>query len=255
MKKALITIITFVIVISAFVSCSNEAIEPEILEDGSIVLNRTITTWKTGTYVLNRNIMFSDKTRITVEGDVTLILNEGCRMISNQGITVNEGSKLTINGSGELWASNYGDNDDSAIGSRDRKDAGTIVINGGTIKAYATYWKGNNYGAAIGGGNHGSCESVIITGGSVKAVGGEYASGIGGGYTREGANVRIEGGSIDVEAGALGDPASSSIGHGGNLANEDGELYIDDGITVMVSDDGEKWGAYSTERKRYMKTV
>ena len=255
MKKAFITIITLIIVLSVFISCSNEANEPEMLADGSIVLNKNVTTWKTGTYVLSSSVVFSDKVRITVEGDVTLILNEGCKLVSYQGITVNKGSKLTINGSGELSASNYGDKNDSAIGSRNGKDAGTIVINGGTIKAYATYWKGENYGAAIGGGNHGSCESVIITGGSVKAVGGEYASGIGGGYTRKGANVRIEGGSIDVEAGALGDPAPSSIGHGGNLLNEDGELYIADGITVNVSDDGENWEAYSTSRKRYMKTV
>ena len=60
MKKAFITIITLIIVLSVFISCSNEANEPEMLADGSIVLNRTITTWKTGTYVLNRNVGFSD---------------------------------------------------------------------------------------------------------------------------------------------------------------------------------------------------
>ena len=96
MKKAIISIITLIIVLAAFVSCSNE---PKMLADGSIVLNRTITTWKTGTYVLSSSVVFSDKVRISVEGDVTLILNEGCKLVSYQGITVNKGSKLTINGS------------------------------------------------------------------------------------------------------------------------------------------------------------
>ena len=255
MKKAFIAIITFIIVLSAFVSCSNEAIEPEILADGSIVLNRTTTTWKTGTYVLNRDIIFSDKIRITVEGDVTLILNEGFKMYLYQGITVNKGSKLTINGSGTLKAANGSSWHDSAIGSTDGIDAGTIVINGGIIEAYATYSGNANYGAAIGGGNRGSGESVIITGGSVKAIGGEFASGIGGGYGRKGADVRIEGGSVYAEAGPWGEPASSSIGHGSYLENMDGDLVAGSGVKLMVSDDGENWEEFSTSRKRYMKTV
>ena len=251
MKKAIISIITLIIVLSAFISCSNE---PEMLADGSIVLNRTITTWKTGTYVLNRNVGFSDRTRITVEGDVTLILNEGCTMITNQGITVNKGSKLTINGSGTLKVANGSGSYDSAIGSTAEKHAGTIVINGGTIIAHADYCGNANRGAAIGGGNRGSGENVIITGGNVTAVGGQFASGIGGGYEGFGADVRIYGGSVYAEAGKYADPPSS-IGHGGDVESGDGKLDYGPGIKLMVSDDGKTWEDFSTSRKRYMKTV
>lgn len=52
----------------------------------------------------------------------------------------------------------------AGIGGGDKSDGGTVVISGGTVKAYASY-----YSTAIGAGNKGNGGDITITGGNVEA--------------------------------------------------------------------------------------
>ncbi len=255
MKKAFI-LLAAILVLAVSVSC-NEPKEPELLADGSIVLTSSMTTWNDGeTYVLKRDVFFDRPgKRITVEGNVTLILNDGRKLYAMEGITVNNGSRLTIKGKGTLNAQNGSGENDSAIGGTSGKSCGEIIITEGTVKAYANCSGHSNCGAGIGGGYQGKGGVVKITGGTVYAKGGEYGAGIGGGLEANGGVVQIEGGSVYAEGGPYGDEhPTSGIGHGATYTN-DGALELGNGIKIQVSDDGEVWSDYDgTTHKRFMKT-
>ena len=257
MKKAFIILFAAILVLASFVSC-NEPKELEMMADGSIVLTSSMTTWKDGeTYVLKRDVCFDRPgMRITVEGDVTLILNEGRKLFAMQGITVHNGSRLTIKGKGTLNAQNGSGANDSAIGGTSGNSCGTVIITEGTVNAYANCSGNSNWGAAIGGGYQGNGGVVKITGGTVYAKGGEYGAGIGGGLEGRGGAVRIEGGSVYAEGGPWGDDQPTvGIGHGA-LDTNDGSFELGTGVAFQVSDDGKVWANYDgTTHKRFMKTV
>lgn len=136
--------------------------------------------------------------RVTVTGDVHLILADGCKLTVHGGIQVNDddsnitngsANKLTIygqeSGTGTLIA-NANCSDDNTFynagigGGKDIKNllSGTITINGGIVKAES------NSGAGIGGGyidTTAATVNVTITGGTVTATS-ELGAGIGKGY-------------------------------------------------------------------------
>lgn len=74
----------------------------------------------------------------------------------------------------------------ACIGSGPRENAGTIIINGGTISAKVSEFNGSNWsypnGSGIGGGAAGSGTIITINGGNVTAVGGSCGTGIGAGF-------------------------------------------------------------------------
>ena len=127
------------------------------------VLNSDTTTWNGDWYVANGDVTINDQ--VKVSGNVHLILADGAHLITENGITVTEGNSLTIyvqsTGSdvGRLTANvrYYGR---AAIGGDNEygdTDCGTVIINGGIIKATA-----DGRAAAIGGGggydgNAGKC--------------------------------------------------------------------------------------------------
>ena len=156
-------------------------------------LTQNSNTLSSGWYVVKGT--FTHGSRITVNGDVKLILADNCNLTVNGGIGVNEGNSLTIyaqsKGStmGKLTAQNVSESN-AGIGGNEESNAGSITINGGNITA-----KGHNYGAGIGGGYYGSGGSITITGGKVLAQG-VYAAGIGYGYNGSGGNVVISGGNV-----------------------------------------------------------
>ena len=181
-------------------------------------------------YVVNSDIIIAD--RITVTGDVHLILADGCTLTAQQGISVISGNSLTIygqsEGDGALTAGTAGVADDydaptafyAGIGGVKGNDGvyahGNITINGGNITAY-----GGIAAAGIGGGTGLSSKTEIngnitINGGTVNAIGGNQAAGIGCGSQNgvAGGNITITGGTVTAWGGADG------AGIGGGKSND-----------------------------------
>ena len=131
--------------------------------------------------------------RVTVTGDVHLILADGFSLTVKGGIEVAEGNSLTIYAQstdsakmGSLTA-NATSSGCAGIGGSAHENGGTVTINGGSVKA-----SGSGSGAGIGGGVSGNGGSLTITGGSVTARGGYNAAGIGvGSGGRDGGTLTI----------------------------------------------------------------
>lgn len=136
----------------------------------------------------------AQRVRITVTGDVHLILEDNCTLTINGGINVAEGNSLTIygqqSGTGVLTAQNSGAYNAGIGGGGKRGTNGTVTINGGTVTANG----GNLGGAGIGGGREGSGGTVTINGGTVTANGSDGGAGIGRGQGGGGGTVTITGG-------------------------------------------------------------
>ena len=161
-------------------------------------INESTVTWNGSTtggwYVAQGDITINQ--RVTVTGDVRLILTDGCTLTVNGGIQVEEGYSLTIYGQsdgadtmGKLTASITSENTDlynAAIGGNAGETGGTLTVYGGAVEATVaitndfesaseTALGGNVYGAAIGGGgtktgNGGDSGTAIVYGGAVKAT-------------------------------------------------------------------------------------
>ena len=181
-------------------------------------------------YTLNRSVEVAE--RLTVTGNVTLILPDGYRLTAQKGISVNEGNSLTIDslgsGTGELAAIASDDNTfDAAIGGEEGFSSGLITLYGGNVTA--TY--GGSFGAAIGGGRNGS-GTVSIYGGNVWATyEGTYGAAIGGGDKGSG-TVTIYGGNVTVTNKSR---FGAAIGGG---RNSSGTVTIFDGNVTVVYSDG-----------------
>lgn len=127
-------------------------------------------TWgndgNSGWYVVNDDVTIDQ--RVTVTGDVHLILADGCNLTVNDGIHVTGDNSLTIyaqsagEGMGKLTANAGWER--AAIGSEQFQAAGNITICGGNITA------AGGGSAAIGNVN-GEAGTVTIYGGWVKATG------------------------------------------------------------------------------------
>ena len=166
------------------------------------VIDDDTTTWNGSWYVVTDNVTISS--RVTVTGDVCLILQDGYTLTVNGGINVAEGNSLTIYGqtagTGELVAQNP-DNDNAGIGGNDEGTGGTVTIHGGNVTA-----TGGINGAGIGGGDGrgepgapasgGDGGNVTIYGGTVTATGGTGGAGIGGGQQGAGGMITISGGTV-----------------------------------------------------------
>lgn len=134
------------------------------------VVTESDTSWgddgNSGWYVVNDDVTLDQ--RVTVTGDVHLILADGCTLNASQGITVTGDNSLTIyaqsagEGMGKLTANAVWER--AAIGSEQFQAAGNITICGGNITA------AGGGSAAIGNVN-GEAGTVTIYGGWVKATG------------------------------------------------------------------------------------
>ena len=162
------------------------------------------TTWTgndpdSGWYVVTGSVTIGQ--RVNVNGDVHLILADGCSLTVNGGINVTGGNSLTIygqdEGTGALTAN--GDAEQAGIGSGGNGTAGTITINGGTVNAV-----GGAEAAGIGGGRLGGCGTVIINGGTVMAKGNSGYAGIGSNSDYAGGDIIISGGTVTAEGGIGG---------------------------------------------------
>lgn len=177
-------------------------------------------TWKGGWYVVRKGDAVTFNAPIEIQGDVCLILEDGCSMTTNKSIIVNEGNSLTIYGqkesSGKLKIDGIANA--AALGSETGQNCGKIIIyggdvtatggsrEGGTINIYdgTITATGGEFAAGIGGGTGGD---ITITGGTVKATGGRDGAGIGGGSGDSGGDITITGGgngAVTISGGGNG---------------------------------------------------
>ena len=142
--------------------------------------------WNAGWHVVNADTTING--RVTVTGNVNLILCDGKTLTVPKGITVSSGNSLTV------WAQSTGTNmgqlyvgtengtkskceyGDAGIGGSGYNASGAITINGGTI-----YAAGGDNGAGIGTCAWGNGSTITIRGGTVNAIGGGNAAAIGAG--------------------------------------------------------------------------
>ena len=218
----------------SYVNAQGEAQEP--IADYT-TLDRSVTEWTNGWYVLNSDVVFGD--RIAVQGDnVNLLLCDGSTMKVANGLFIKEGYALTIwaqeAGTGKLIATGSTSNGSAGIGSssesgiewidnfhRIKIHTGDLTINGGVIEA-----KGARHCAGIGGGVDRESGNITINGGNVTAIGGEGAAGIGG---ADGAGARttvINGGTVTATGGSHG------AGIGGGDKNGCGTIRINGGTVT-----------------------
>ena len=209
--------------------------------DNVTVVESSTTAWNDGWYVVNGVVTIGS--RVTVSGEVHLILADNASLTVNDGINVAEGNSFSVyaqsvgENMGTLTATSSqfgkagiggeirgsggnitisggnvtatGGSSAAGIGSgKDSVSGGNIIIHGGTVKA-----TGGSLAAGIGGGNSSSGGTITIHGGTVETIGGgDSGAGIGGGYTGSGGDIAIHGGSVTATGGRL----ATGIGGGGN---------------------------------------
>ena len=159
----------------------------------------------TGTLSVNG----SSKVTLNLKGTNTLIGGE-----FRAGLNVTENAELTIEGDGTLNAT--GGVCGAGIGGDNGQNAGTVIINSGTINAYGRSADEMGCGAGIGGGRDGNGGTVIINGGYTYAHADYRGAGIGGGSWHAGGTVYILGGTVVAEAGSQG------RGIGGSYSGDNG---------------------------------
>ena len=242
---------------------------PYLDEDGApqsvpsaTLVTESDTAWDDGWYVAQDSITIHS--RVTVSGDVRLILADGCELTIDGGIQVAHPNSLTIYGQSEgsgrltatapaesniyhaaiggstnvqIWEVNYcgsvtiNGGDVTATGGDASSgigggpvSGGKIVINGGTVTA-----TGGNNAAGIGGGMQGNGGSVTINGGEVTATGGNQAAGIGSGTMGGRIQIQIKGGTVNATGGSQG----AGIGDGMECSN-DGSITITGGTVTAT---------------------
>ena len=172
------------------------------------------TTWaatggQEAWYVVNNTVTID--TRITVTGDVHLILADGKTLTASKGIYVGSGNSLTIYGqstgddAGQLKAKATQLARYAGIGGNEGNEAahGNITINGGIITAESVD-EAAGIGSGSGKGDSNKPNGTItINGGSVTATGGSNGAGIGGGFFNQitGGNIVINGGTVIANGG------------------------------------------------------
>lgn len=181
---------------------------------------------------------------LILEGKNTLKGGDMCAAIE-----VPEGCTLTISGEGSLKATG---GEGAGIGASSRRNGslGTIVIDGGDIKAY-----GGGMAAGIGGSAEGGSGTIIINDGTVYAMGGHGSyykdiknvyggAGIGGGPYGCVDRIEINGGNVTACGGYAtnaGRHPGAAIGTGGGGAKaveggyKYGEIVINGGTVSAIA--------------------
>lgn len=208
--------------------------EPRSCDQYSLVTENN-TEWNAsdennGWYVVSGEVTIGKKEapqRVTVSGDVHLILANDAKLTVNGGISVNAGNSLTVYAqpaendktTGSLTVENV-EEGDAGIGGDVQQSGDTITINGGEITA-----TGGTSGSGIGGGSkiNGSGGTITINGGEITANGGDNGAGIGGGSASSGGIITINGGTIATTGGNLG-AGIGSLGAGGTIEINGGDI-------------------------------
>lgn len=209
-----------------------------VVEQGKYTeITRGYSNWSEGWYVVPPSAeALVIGNRVSVSGNVHLVLRNGCNLDCNLGIRVPAGSSLTIYAEnskdsgfeGKLRATGQKSgggslNNAAGIGGNEGESAGEITIHGGCIESIA-----GGDGAGIGGGKNGSGGCINIFGGTINAMVtafqgttmSSYAgAGIGGGYGGKSGTIHI-GGTANVTATG-GINGGAGIGGGANGNSQD----------------------------------
>lgn len=148
----------------------------------------SVASWSDGWYVVDGEVTIDS--RVTVTGDVKLILKDGANLTVNGGIDVSGTSNsFTVYAQstdeskmGGLTATAADGTGNAGIGSSSSQTAGAITINGGKVTAAGgsrsemeesvipgEYEEKVYTGAGIGGGEKSACSMITINGGIVTA--------------------------------------------------------------------------------------
>lgn len=162
--------------------------ESQTLSETYTPVTTSATTWTDGWYVVDSNVTIDS--RVTVTGDVKLILKNGANLTVNGGIDVSGTSNsFTVYAQsadesqmGSLTATAADETGNAGIGSSGRQTAGAITVNGGRVTATGgsrseqeesgipgEYEEIVYTGAGIGGGEKSACSTITINGGDVTA--------------------------------------------------------------------------------------
>ncbi|MCQ2097392.1 MAG: leucine-rich repeat protein [Fibrobacter sp.] len=200
----------------------------------------TMTTWDAGWYIVSGDVGISE--RITVNGEVHLILADGATLNANSGITVSASAGFNVYAQstndatmGKLVAK-AGTKYYAGIGGIDRSNAGSITINGGRVTAIGYD------GAGIGSGYYGTVGTITINDGVVDAKDNHNGdgAGIGGGLYGIVNAIDIKGGVIQSRGVGLGTTV-----YGNPYC---GNINIYDGVkSLIVSTKSDGKGLVSTE--------
>lgn len=208
--------------VEATITISNLDIQIPLVKN-----DETASTWVPAIRLVN-----GAKLNLILKGENTLKGGDMCAAIE-----VPEGCTLTISGEGSLKATG---GEGAGIGASSRRNGslGTIVIDGGDIKAY-----GGEMAAGIGGSAEGGSGTIIINGGTVYAKGGHGSyykdiqnvyggAGIGGGANGCVDLIEINGGNVTSYGGYATNAgrrpgAAIGCGGGGAKAVEGGYKYGD----------------------------
>ncbi len=171
--------------------------EKKSIDEGKAFGIHGSTTWDLPWYEVDGNQTI-DST-VTVNGDVSLILKEGCKLEANGGITVTEGSSLTVYGqsvgTGELIAKSPSNNSPAIkVGEGAR-----LTVHSGKVTAY-----NSKYAAGIGGSYQENGGNITVYGGCVTASS-EYGAGIGGGYISSSQGELSFADGLSIKAGSTAD--------------------------------------------------
>lgn len=220
--------------VEATITISNLDIQIPLVKN-----DETASTWVPAIRLVN-----GAKLNLILEGENTLKGGDMCAAIE-----VPEGCTLTISGEGSLKATG---GEGAGIGASSRRNGslGTIVIDGGDIKAY-----GGEMAAGIGGSAEGGSGTIIINGGTVYAKGGHGSyykdiqnvyggAGIGGGANGCVDLIEINGGNVTAYGGYAtnaGRRPGAAIGCGGGGAKaveggyKYGEIAINGGTVSAIA--------------------
>ena len=223
----------------------------------------TGTTTSPGWYVVTGDVIIGTADapqRVTVSGDVRLILTNGCTLTVHGGIQVQDNSDAATNTPntnaltiyaqstdestmGKLIAKGAERDYNAAIGGNEGNEGndyggsgGAITINGGYVEAT------NTDGAGIGGGfgshSGGSGGAITINGGNITASS-QFGVGIGGG---EAAGDGGSGGKITINGGSVIATGVNGAGIGGGQGDSDGgsggEITINGGSVIATGVNG-----------------
>jgi len=207
---------------------NTQRVSAEVVTNISTAWNGTTGTAKW--YVVKDNITINE--RITVTGDVHLILADGGHLNAEKGIEVSDDNSLTIYGesavgTGMLTAN--GENKAAGIGGSENNAGGTITITGGTVNASS-----GADGTGIGGGLRGAGGTITIMGGTVTASSEEDGAGIGSGGDGHGGTIRITGGTVT----ATNSGSHGGVGIGGGVNGSVDMIEISGGEVKASSNDG-----------------
>ena len=153
------------------------------------------TTMSAGWYVVSDNVTVSD--RISVSGDVHLVLCDGATLTAQTGIGVTDGNSLTI----------YSQSGNTG------KLVATVLYNKG-FDFYHAAIGGDRYGNIHDAGTPVKAGSITIHGGDITATSYFSAAGIGKAYEGKAGNITIYGGKVTASCG----DGESDIGIGGDEA-------------------------------------